>query len=97
MLKGVSSRERTWTRLYLRRERGLSRPDIVDLVERLHYKALQHSGLYLDLLGHFPAGIDPVALERAEYCIEAVFFDPEPIFQGLDHLPMSMSLSTCLR
>jgi hypothetical protein len=44
--------------------------------------------LYLDLLGHFPAGVYPLALECAEDAIEDAFFDPEPAFQGLNHLPM---------
>ena len=48
--------------------------------------------LYLDLLGHFPAGVDPVALECAEDAIEAAFLDPEPVFQGLNHLPMGMRI-----
>jgi len=33
------------------------------------------AGLDLDLLGYFPAGIDPVALESAEDAIEAALFD----------------------
>ena len=48
------------------------------------------AGLDLDLIGHFPAGIDPVALESAEYCIEAALFNPEPVFQSLNHLPIGM-------
>ena len=48
--------------------------------------------MYLDLLGNFPAGVDPVAFECAEYAIEAALFDPEPAFQGLNHLPMGMRI-----
>jgi len=44
------------------------------------------AGLYLDLLGHFHAGVDPVTLECPEDAIEAALFDPEPAFQSLDHL-----------
>ena len=50
------------------------------------------AGLYLDLLGHFPAGVDPVALETAEDAIEAALFHPEPAFQGLIHLPMGIRI-----
>ena len=50
------------------------------------------AGLYLDLLGHFPAGVYPVALESAEDAIEAALFDPEPAFQSLSHLPMGMRI-----
>jgi hypothetical protein len=48
--------------------------------------------LYLDLLGHFPAGVDPVALESAEDAVEAALFDPEPVFQSLNHLPMGVRI-----
>ena len=48
--------------------------------------------MYLDLLGHFSAGEDPVALESAEDAIEAALFDSEPAFQGLNHLPMGMRI-----
>ena len=41
------------------------------------------AGLDLDLLGNFPAGVDPVALESAEDAIEAALIDPEPAFQSL--------------
>jgi hypothetical protein len=50
------------------------------------------AGLYLDLLGNFSAGVDPMALECAEDAIEAALFDSEPVFQGLNHLPMSMRI-----
>ena len=50
------------------------------------------SGLYLDLLGNFAAGVDPVALESAEDAIEAALLDPEPALQGLNHLPMCMRI-----
>jgi hypothetical protein len=33
------------------------------------------AGLYLDLLGHFPAGVDPVSLESTEDAIEAALFN----------------------
>jgi hypothetical protein len=46
-LEEIGSRERTWTRLCFHRGRGLSRV----------------AGLLLDLLGHFSAGEDSVALE----------------------------------
>ena len=48
--------------------------------------------MYLDLLGHFPAGVDPVALESAEDAIEAALFNPEPAFQSLNHLPMGIRI-----
>jgi hypothetical protein len=44
--------------------------------------------LNIDLLGHFSAGIDPVALESAEDAIEAARFYPEPVLQSLNNLPM---------
>ena len=69
---------------------GLSRSDIVDAARRPCCKARSVAGLYLDLLGHFSAGVDPVALESAEDAIEAALFNPEPAFQGLNHLPMGM-------
>jgi hypothetical protein len=50
------------------------------------------AGLYLDPLGHFSAGIDPVALESAEDGIEATLFDPEPASQVLNHLPICMRI-----
>ena len=46
------------------------------------------AGLDLDLLGHFAAGIDPVALEGAEDGSEAAFLCLEAALQGLDHLPV---------
>ena len=54
------------------------------------------AGLYLDLLGHFFAGVDPVALESAEDAIEAALFNSEPVFQGLNHLPMGMRSLRCM-
>jgi hypothetical protein len=50
------------------------------------------AGLYLDLLGHFSVGIDPVAFECAKDGIEAALFHPEPAFQALDHIPMVMRI-----
>jgi len=44
------------------------------------------------LIGHFPAGIDPVALESTEDAIEAALLDPEPALQCLNHLPMGVRL-----
>jgi hypothetical protein len=51
------------------------------------------AGLYLDLLSHFSAGEDPVALERAEDGIEVALFDLVPAFQAFNHLPMGMGVS----
>jgi hypothetical protein len=48
--------------------------------------------LYLNLLIHFSAGVDPVALKSAEDAIEAALFDPEPAFQGLNHIPMGVRI-----
>jgi hypothetical protein len=45
------------------------------------------AGLYFDLLGHFSAGIDPVAIESSEDAIEAALFNLVPARQTLDHLP----------
>ena len=50
------------------------------------------SGLYLDLLGNFSAGEDPVAFEGAEDGIETALLYPEPAFQSLNHLPMGMRI-----
>ena len=50
------------------------------------------AGLYLDLLGHFPAGVDPVALESAKDAIETALFNPEQVFESLNHLPMGMRI-----
>jgi hypothetical protein len=50
------------------------------------------AGLYLDLFGHFPVGVDPVALESPEDAIEAALLYPEPVFQSLNHLPMGMRI-----
>lgn len=48
--------------------------------------------LNLDLLGHFPAGVDPVTLECAEDAFGAAFIDPEPVFQGLNHLRVGLGI-----
>ena len=72
--------------------RGLSRPDTADLPDIHVVKFGSVAGLYLDLLGHFPVGIDPVALKRAEDAIEAALFNSEPTFQSLDHLPIGMRI-----
>jgi hypothetical protein len=47
------------------------------------------AGLDLDLLGHFAAGVDPVALQGAEDGPEAAFLCFEAALQGLDHLAMA--------
>jgi len=44
--------------------------------------------LYFDLLGYFPAGINPVTFEGAENAIEAALFDLESAFKGFNHLPV---------
>jgi nitroreductase len=40
------------------------------------------AGLYLDLLSHFSAGEDPLALEGAEDCLEAALLDLIPVRQA---------------
>jgi hypothetical protein len=39
------------------------------------------TGLYLDLLGYFPAGEDPVAFECPEEAFEVALFDLATAFQ----------------
>ena len=46
------------------------------------------AGLDLDLLGHFAAGIDPVALQCTENGLEAAFLCLEAALQGLYHFSM---------
>jgi hypothetical protein len=46
--------------------------------------------LYLDLLGHFSAAEDLMALECPEDRIEAALFDLVPAFQTIDNVPVSM-------
>ncbi|MGD0954709.1 MAG: hypothetical protein ABR985_20380 [Methanotrichaceae archaeon] len=48
------------------------------LIQKLGSEA----GLYLDLLGRFSAGKDPVAFEILEDAIEAALFDSAPVFQA---------------
>jgi hypothetical protein len=50
------------------------------------------SGLYFDLIGHFSASVDPVALECAEDGIEAALFDFVPAFQPFKHIPVVMRI-----
>jgi hypothetical protein len=48
--------------------------------------------LQLDLLGHIPASLDPVALELSEDGPEAAFFDPVAALQDFKHVDVSMRI-----
>jgi hypothetical protein len=50
------------------------------------------AGLNLDLLSHFSAGEDSMALKCTEYRIDAALFDLVPAGQALDHLPVGMGI-----
>ncbi len=55
------------------------------------------SCLNLDLLGHFPAGIDPMTFKSAKDSIEAALLDSELAFQSLNHFPVGMSSTQPLK
>jgi hypothetical protein len=84
------SQARTWTPLSLHGGRGLSQPDILILPNVHAVKLGNVADLYLYILDHFPAGVDPVAFEGAEDGIEAASFYLVPAFQGFYHLPVVM-------
>jgi len=56
------------------------------------HKAHGAAGLLFDLIGHFSAGIDPVALECDGDGIEVALLDSELASKSLNHLPVGMRI-----
>ena len=62
-------------------EKGLSRPDIVDLLDIHIVKFSSIVSLNLDLLGHFSVRVDLMTFESTEDSVEAALFYFVPAFR----------------